>query len=80
MNAKSASEGPKSQAVQEKLGQIARIIARAADLTGEEARAIIWFKYQPLPGWGKTAEQLVEAGHAEAVLEDLKRMAEGVYS
>lgn len=80
MNAKSASEGPDSQAVQENLGQIARIIARAADLTGEEGRAIIWSKYQPLPGWGKTAEQLIEAGHVEAVLEDLERMAEGVYS
>ena len=71
---------PESPAVQEKLGQIARIIARAADLSGEEGRAIIWFKYQPIPGWGKTAEELVEEGHADAVLEDLERMAEGVYS
>lgn len=71
---------PESPAVQEKLGQIARIMARAADLSGEEGRAIIWFKYQPIPGWGKTAEELVEEGHADAVLEDLERMAEGVCS
>lgn len=71
---------PDSPAVQEKLGQIARIITRAADLAGDEGRAIIWFKHQPIPGWGKTAEELVEEGLAREVLDDLDRMAEGVYS
>lgn len=71
---------PDSPAVQEKLGQIARIITRAADLAGDEGRAIIWFKHQPIPGWGKTAEELVEQGLAREVLDDLDRMAEGVYS
>jgi uncharacterized protein (DUF2384 family) len=71
---------PQSPAVQAKLGEIARIIARAAELSGDEGRAIIWFKHQPIAGFGKTAEQLVEDGHAEAVMEDLERMAEGVYS
>lgn len=71
---------PGSPAVQEKLGQIARIIARAADLAGDEGRAIIWFKHQPLPGWGKTAEELVEDGFAQDVLDDLERQASGIYS
>lgn len=71
---------PDSPAVQEKLGQIARIIARAADLSGDEGRAIIWFKHQPLTGWGKTPEELVEDGLAREVLDDLERQAEGVYS
>ncbi len=71
---------PRSPAVQEKLGQIARIITRAAELSGDEGRAIIWFRHQPISGFGKTAEQLVEEGYAEAVLEDLERMADGVYS
>lgn len=71
---------PESPAVQEKLGQIARIITRAADLAGDEGRAIVWFKHQPIPGWGKTAEELVEEGLAREVLDDLDRMAEGVYS
>lgn len=71
---------PGSPAVQEKLGQIARIITRAADLAGDEGRAIIWFRHQPLTGWGKTAEELVEEGMAQEVLDDLERMAEGVYS
>lgn len=71
---------PGSPAVQEKLGQIARIIARAADLAGDEGRAIIWFKHQPLTGWGKTPEELVEEGLAQDVLDELERQAEGVYS
>ncbi|WP_236614712.1 antitoxin Xre/MbcA/ParS toxin-binding domain-containing protein [Sphingobium baderi] len=66
--------------MQAKLGEIARIIARAAELAGDEGKAIIWFKHQPLPGFGKTAEELVEDGHADSVIQDLDRMAAGVYS
>ena len=69
-----------SPAVQARLGEIAQIITRAAELSGDEGRAIIWFRHQPLPGFGKTPEQLVEEGHAALVLRDLDRMAEGVYS
>jgi hypothetical protein len=65
--------------VQEKLGLIARIITRAADLAGDEGRAVIWFKHQAIPGWGKTAEELIQEGQPAAVLEELERMAAGVY-
>ena len=80
VNRNTMTATPGSPAVQAKLGEIARIIARAADLAGDEGRAIIWFKHQPIPGFGKTAEQLVESGHAAAVFEDLERMAEGIYA
>lgn len=80
VNRNTMAAKPESPAVQAKLGEIARIIARAADLSGDEGRAIIWFKHQPIPGWGQTAEDLVEQGYAEAVMEDLERMAAGVYS
>lgn len=80
VNRNTMTAKPDSPAVQARLGEIARIIARAAELAGDEGRAIIWFKHQPLVGFGRTAEELVEAGHADAVLEDLERMAEGVYS
>ena len=80
VNRNTMAAQPGSPAVQAKLGEIARIIARAADLAGDEGRAIIWFKHQPIPGFGKTAEELVEGGHGELVLEDLDRQAEGVYS
>lgn len=80
VNRNTMAAKPESPAVQAKLGEIARIIARAAELSGDEGRAIIWFKHQPITGFGKTAEELVEMGRADAVLEDLEREAEGVYS
>ena len=70
-----------SPVVQKRLGEIARIIGKAAELSGDEGRAIIWFRHQPIPGFGdKTAEELVEAGHAEAVLWHLRGMEEGAYA
>lgn len=70
-----------SPAVQTKLGEIARIIARAAELSGDEGRAIIWFRHQPITGFdGKTAEQLVEEGHATAVTWHLEGLANGTYA
>ena len=80
VNRNTMTSKPGSPAVQAKLGEIARIIAHAADLAGNEGRAIIWFKHQPIPGFGKTAEELVEDGRAGLVIEDLERMREGVYS
>ena len=80
VNRNTMTAKPDSPAVQAKLGEIARIIARAAELTEDEGRAVIWFKYQPIPGFGRTAEQLVEDGHADLVLEDLERQAAGVDS
>jgi hypothetical protein len=80
VNRNTMAARPESPAIQAKLGEIAHIIAKASELTGDEGKAVIWFKYQPLPGWGKTAEEIVELGYANAVIEDLERQAEGVYS
>lgn len=80
VNRNTMAARPESPAVQAKLGQIASIIARAAELSGDEGKAIIWFKYQPMASWGRTAEEVVELGYADAVFEELERMAEGVYS
>lgn len=80
VNRNTMTARPESPAVQAKLGEIARIIAGAAQLTGDEGKAIIWFRHQPIPGFGKTAEELVEQGHGALVIEDLERMADGVFS
>jgi uncharacterized protein (DUF2384 family) len=70
-----------SAAVQSGLGTVARIIAKAAGLAGDEGRAIIWFRHQPITGFeGKTAEELVEAGHAEAVIWHLETLENGGYA
>lgn len=80
VNRNTMSAKPQSPAVQKKLGEIAAVIARAAELSGDEGRALVWFKHIPIMGFGKTAEQLVEEGHADLVMDDLERMAWGVYS
>ncbi len=70
-----------SAAVQAGLGTIARIVAKAAELAGDEGRAIIWFRHQPITGFdGKTAEELVQAGQADAVIWYLESLESGVYA
>lgn len=80
VNRNTMTAKPESPAVQAKLGEIARIIARAAEISGDEGKAIIWFRHQPIAGFGKTAEELVEAGQAAAVLWTLDTMEQGVYA
>ncbi|HEU0043824.1 hypothetical protein [Sphingomonas sp.] len=80
VNRNTMTAKPQSPAIQAKLGQIAAVIARAAELSGDEGRAIIWFKHVPIVGFGKTAEELVEEGHADAVMWTLESMEQGVYA
>lgn len=81
LNRNTLSTKAGSPSVQAKLGEIARIIARASELSGDEGRAIIWFRHQPITGFeGRTAEQLVEEGHVEAVLWHLEGLDNGVYA
>ena len=63
------------------LSPIVRILAMAAEMAGDETRAVIWFKHQPIPGWaGKTAYDLVGEGKAGQVLEYLEAVRAGVYA
>ncbi|HEV2553145.1 MAG TPA: MbcA/ParS/Xre antitoxin family protein [Bosea sp. (in: a-proteobacteria)] len=63
------------------LSPLVRIIAMAAEMAGDEGRAAIWFKHQPLPGWGgKTALDLVREGRSALVLDYLESVRAGVYS
>ena len=80
VNRNTMSARPESPAVQAKLGQIARIITRAAEMAGDEGRAVYWFRHGVIGGWGITAEALVEQGLADEVWEALDRMDAGVYA
>jgi len=67
--------------VRDHLGDVARIVSIAAELTGDEARAILWFRHQPLSGFdGATAEELVAQGHGRAVVEHLALLRDGGYA
>lgn len=63
------------------LSPLVRIMAMAEEMAGSDARAAIWFKHQPLPGWaGKTALDLVRQGKADKVLDYLEAVRAGVYA
>ncbi|MFZ5671508.1 MAG: antitoxin Xre/MbcA/ParS toxin-binding domain-containing protein [Pseudomonadota bacterium] len=67
--------------VDQALSPIVRILAMAIEMTGDESRAVIWFKHQPIPGWaGKTAYDLVGEGKADKVLGYLEAVRSGVYA
>jgi uncharacterized protein (DUF2384 family) len=72
---------PDSQAVQQSLQPVVRILTAAEELTGNADKAILWFRHQPIAGHdGKTALQLVEEGHAQAVLKHLEDLRDGNYA
>ena len=73
---------PGSPLVQERLGEILRMIADAAELMGgNTGKAVLWFLHQPLAGFdGKTAADLVRDGENDAVRAHLKMLRDGVYA
>lgn len=63
------------------LSPVVRILTMAEEMAGDERRAAIWFKHQPIPGWaGKTAYDLVREGKADKVLAYLEAVRSGVYA
>jgi uncharacterized protein (DUF2384 family) len=72
---------PVTPAAERALSPLVRILAMAAEMAGSMERASLWFKHQPLPGWGgRTAHDLVGAGEAQAVLDYLEASRAGVYA
>jgi hypothetical protein len=53
----------------------------AAEMTGDDQRAAIWFKHQPIPGWaGKTSYDLVRERKADKVPAYLEAVRSGAYA
>jgi hypothetical protein len=78
-NTLSAKSGARK--VDAALSPVVRILAMAGEMAGGEERAAIWFKHQPIPGWGgKTAYDLVCEGKAGKVLAYLEAVRSGVYA
>lgn len=72
---------PYAPLAQQRMSHIVRIIARAAEMLGDDARAIAWFRFQPLAGFEwKTAEDLVASGEAEAVIRHLDTLDHGGFA
>jgi uncharacterized protein (DUF2384 family) len=74
------SRNPASPEVQARLGAIAKILARAADMAGDLNKAIVWFRHQPVPALGnKCPWELVQRGDPEVVLSWLDALEDGAY-
>lgn len=55
-----------------------RVIQVAAIFSGDEERALFWYRHESLPPFGnKTAEQLVSDGRAEELLRYIASMETG---
>jgi uncharacterized protein (DUF2384 family) len=76
------TRAPGSAKVQTRLGEVMRILTEASDMMGGDlAKAVIWFRHQPLSGFdGQTADELVAAGHAQSVVTHLAMLRDGVYA
>jgi hypothetical protein len=60
--------------------EVLRILIEASEMTGDDfVKAEVWFRHQPLSGFdGQTAQELVVAGHAKAVLTHLSMLRDGI--
>jgi len=69
---------PPSPAVQDYMTNAIRVLRVAMDLNGDLNRSIIWFKTSPIPDYGyRTANDLVTAGKADAVVKYLESIMSG---
>jgi hypothetical protein len=61
---------------QDKLRKLLEIVRRVRDWAGGDAKAMAWYREQPIPALGsRTSEALVKAGQAQAVGEYLDHLA-----
>ena len=75
------TRNPRSPEVQARLGPIATILSRASEMGGGLARAVIWFRHQPIAAFGyKRAVDIVQDGEADQVLRWLDALEDGAYA
>ena len=71
-------QSPHSAAVQNYLRQSVRVIRAGADISGDMARAVAWYRNEPLPPFAyKTAETLVGEGRADDVIRYITSLEAG---
>jgi len=71
-------EAPSNVRLQTFMREALRIIAMAKDISGDQAKAIFWFRNEPLRDFGfVTAEKLVSEGKADAVAAYLQSIESG---
>lgn len=73
-------ERAKSAPTQQRIRQMVEILELVRPMAGSPQAAMAWYKAQPLPGFGRTAEQIVKEGHADAVRNYLDELAVGGFA
>ena len=70
-----------SYSIQQRLRDFVAILKRATPWAGSEHASFAWYRSQPLPSFGdQTAEDLLKAGRAEAVIRYLDRTGSGGFA
>lgn len=72
------ADAPTNARLQQYMRDALRVLSAASEISGERARAIYWYRNTPIPEFEhRTAEQLVSAGKADAVISYLLSIGGG---
>lgn len=72
------ADAPTNAKLQQYMRDTLRVLSAATEVSGERTRAIYWYRNTPIPEFEhRTAEQLVSAGKAEAVMSYLLSVGGG---
>jgi len=71
-------QNPASEQLQDRMREMVKVVAQAAELTGDIDKALFWFQNEPIRDYrGKTAADLVAEGNGAAVLAYLEDLQNG---
>jgi Protein of unknown function (DUF2384) len=73
----SGRDSPKAQS---RVREMVEIISMVQAWAGGPAQAMAWYRAEPIPIFGRTAEALVKSGQATAVRDYLDHLATGGYA
>lgn len=75
------SQDPLQEEARDRLRKIVHIFGYIEPWAGSAKQALDWYRSTPIPGFGqRTAEELVKSGYADAVTNNLERIAIGGYA
>ncbi len=78
---RSTLNDPHSPAYEAAIKPLLKILTIAIDMTGDERRALLWMKYDAIPGLGyKTPLDLIEEGKSDWVVGHMENVRNGVYA
>ena len=72
------ADAPANARLQQYMRDALRVLSAATEVSGERMRALYWYRNTPIPEFEhRTAEQLVSAGKADALIAYLQSVGSG---